>query len=147
MYLRIVLCDSTRTHELLVSWVFRGLTWRDYTLSNESRLVLLRFAWNTALKIYWYISCFHLNIFLYLFHIYIYFKYFYFLYRHSDRRLSTKLVPTFEERGCQVVSVTDSYGGILGFLHQRLFLSSSSSFALTRLSGPRSRRTTSQNIW
>jgi hypothetical protein len=29
------------------------------------------------------------------------------LYRLSDRRLSAKLVPTFAERGCHVVSVTD----------------------------------------
>jgi hypothetical protein len=35
------------------------------------------------------------------------------LYRPS---LSTKLVPTFEVRGCYVVSVTDPYGLNLGFL-------------------------------
>jgi hypothetical protein len=34
----------------------------------------------------------------------------------SDRRLSTKLMPTFVDRGCHVVSVTDPYGSILGFL-------------------------------
>jgi hypothetical protein len=35
----------------------------------------------------------------------------------SDSRLSAKLVPTFADRGvCHVVSVTDSYGRILGFL-------------------------------
>jgi hypothetical protein len=34
----------------------------------------------------------------------------------SDRRLSAKLVPTFADRGCSVVSVTDTYGRILGFL-------------------------------
>jgi hypothetical protein len=33
----------------------------------------------------------------------------------SDRRLSVKLVPTFVDRGCHVVSVTDPYGRILGF--------------------------------
>jgi hypothetical protein len=38
------------------------------------------------------------------------------LYRKSDRRLSAKLVPTFEDRGCHVVNVTDPYGRILGFL-------------------------------
>jgi hypothetical protein len=38
------------------------------------------------------------------------------LYRPSDRRLSAKLVPTFADRGSQVVSVTDPYGRILGFL-------------------------------
>jgi hypothetical protein len=44
-----------------------------------------------------------------------------------------------------VVSVTDPYGRILGFLDRSLyffFLSSSSSVVLTRLSGPRSRPTT-----
>jgi hypothetical protein len=38
------------------------------------------------------------------------------LYRQSDHRLSAKLVPTFADRGCQVVRVTDPYGRILGFL-------------------------------
>jgi hypothetical protein len=38
------------------------------------------------------------------------------LYRPSDRRLSAKLVLTFVDRGCHVVSVTDPYGRILGFL-------------------------------
>jgi hypothetical protein len=37
-------------------------------------------------------------------------------YRPSDCRLSAKLVPTFAERGCHVVSVTDPHGCILGFL-------------------------------
>jgi hypothetical protein len=32
------------------------------------------------------------------------------LHRPSDRRLSAKLVPTFVDRGCHVVSVTDPYG-------------------------------------
>jgi hypothetical protein len=35
------------------------------------------------------------------------------LYRPSDRRLSAKLVPTFADRVCHVVSVTDAYGRIL----------------------------------
>jgi CBS-domain-containing membrane protein len=39
------------------------------------------------------------------------------LYGHSERRLSAKLVPTFADRGCHVVSVTDPYGRILGFLN------------------------------
>jgi hypothetical protein len=34
------------------------------------------------------------------------------LYPPSDRRLSAKLVPTFADRGCHVVSVTDPYGRI-----------------------------------
>jgi hypothetical protein len=38
------------------------------------------------------------------------------LYRLSESRLSAKPVPTFVDRGCHVVSVTDSYGRILGFL-------------------------------
>jgi hypothetical protein len=38
------------------------------------------------------------------------------LYRPRDRRLSAKLVPTFADRGCRVVSVTDPQGRILGFL-------------------------------
>jgi hypothetical protein len=38
------------------------------------------------------------------------------LCRPSDRRLSAKLVPTFADRGCHMVSVTDSYGRIPGLL-------------------------------
>jgi hypothetical protein len=38
------------------------------------------------------------------------------LYRPSYHRLSAKLVPTFADRGCHVVSVTDPYVCILGFL-------------------------------
>jgi hypothetical protein len=38
------------------------------------------------------------------------------LYRPSDCRLSEKLVPTFADWGCHVVSVTDPYGRILGFI-------------------------------
>jgi hypothetical protein len=38
------------------------------------------------------------------------------LFRPRDRRLSAKLVPTFADRGCHVVSVKDRYGRILGFL-------------------------------
>jgi hypothetical protein len=38
------------------------------------------------------------------------------LYRPSDSRLLVKLVPTFADRGCCVVSVTDLYGHIFGFL-------------------------------
>jgi hypothetical protein len=32
------------------------------------------------------------------------------LYRPSDRRLLAKLVPTFADRGCRVISATDSHG-------------------------------------
>jgi hypothetical protein len=38
------------------------------------------------------------------------------LYRPGDRVLSAKLVPIFSGRSRHVVSVTDSYGHILGFL-------------------------------
>jgi hypothetical protein len=38
------------------------------------------------------------------------------LYWLSDRYLSAKLVPAFADRGCNVVSVMDPYGCILGFL-------------------------------
>jgi hypothetical protein len=41
------------------------------------------------------------------------------LYRQIDCRLSAKLVPTFTDRICYVVSVTDPYGRILGFLDRR----------------------------
>jgi hypothetical protein len=37
-------------------------------------------------------------------------------YRSSHRRLSAKLVPTFADRRCRVVSTTDPHGRILGFL-------------------------------
>jgi hypothetical protein len=49
---------------------------------------------------------------------------------------------------CRVVSATDPHGRILGFLDPELVLfhSSSSSIILTRLSGPRSRPTTSQKM-
>jgi hypothetical protein len=38
------------------------------------------------------------------------------IYRPSDCRLSAKLVQIFADRGCNVVSMTDTYGRILGFL-------------------------------
>jgi hypothetical protein len=43
------------------------------------------------------------------------------LYRPSDRRLLAKLVLTFADRGCHVVSVMDPYGRILGFLDRSLY--------------------------
>jgi hypothetical protein len=45
------------------------------------------------------------------------------LYRLSDRRLSTKWLPTFADRGCRVVSVTDPYCRILGFLDRSRYFS------------------------
>jgi hypothetical protein len=45
------------------------------------------------------------------------------VHRQSDRRLSGKLMLTFVDRGSHVISVTDPYGRILGFLDQsRYFL-------------------------
>jgi hypothetical protein len=38
------------------------------------------------------------------------------LHGPSDRRLSAKLVLTFADKECRVVSVTDPYGRNLGFL-------------------------------
>jgi hypothetical protein len=38
------------------------------------------------------------------------------LYRPSDRRLSAKLLPTFADRGCRVVSATEPPGRSFGFL-------------------------------
>jgi hypothetical protein len=38
------------------------------------------------------------------------------LYRPSDCHLMAKLVPTFADRRCRMVSVTDPYSRILGFL-------------------------------
>jgi hypothetical protein len=45
------------------------------------------------------------------------------IYRPSDRRLSAKWLPTFANRGCHVVSVTDPYGRILGFLDRSRYFS------------------------
>jgi hypothetical protein len=45
------------------------------------------------------------------------------LYRPSDCRLSAKWLPTFADRGCHVVSVTDSHGRILGFLDRSRYFS------------------------
>jgi hypothetical protein len=44
------------------------------------------------------------------------------LYRPRDRCLSVKLVPTSADTGCHVVSVTDPYGRILGFLDRSHYL-------------------------
>jgi hypothetical protein len=45
------------------------------------------------------------------------------LYRPSYRRLSKKWLPTFADRGCHVVSVTDPCGRILGFLDRSRYFS------------------------
>jgi hypothetical protein len=44
-------------------------------------------------------------------------------FRPSDRRLSIKLVPTFTDRECRVISATESHSQIIGFLDRsRCFL-------------------------
>jgi hypothetical protein len=43
-------------------------------------------------------------------------------YRLSDRSLSAKLVPTFADKGCHMVSVMDPYGRILIFLDRSTYL-------------------------
>jgi hypothetical protein len=45
------------------------------------------------------------------------------LYRPSYRRLSAKGLPTFADRGCHVVSVTDSCGRIINFLDRSCYFS------------------------
>jgi hypothetical protein len=45
------------------------------------------------------------------------------LYRPGDRRFSAKWLPTFADRGCHVVSVTDPYSRILGFLDRSRYFS------------------------
>jgi hypothetical protein len=45
------------------------------------------------------------------------------LYRPSNRRLLAKLLLTSADRGCHVVSVTDPYGRILGFLEWSRYFS------------------------
>jgi hypothetical protein len=68
-----------------------------------------------------------------------------FYYCYTDRA-AAKLSSTFADRGCHVVSVTDIYDRILGFLDRsRYFLFQVVPLiVLTKLSGPRSRPTTSQ---
>jgi hypothetical protein len=43
--------------------------------------------------------------------------------RPNDRSLSAKWLPTVADRGCHVVSVTDPYGRILGFLDRNCYFS------------------------
>jgi hypothetical protein len=63
------------------------------------------------------------------------------LYRPNDRILSEKLVLTFADRGCPVVSTTDPDGRILGFLDR------SRNYFFQAAPGPRSRPTTIQKTW
>jgi hypothetical protein len=68
---------------------------------------------------------------------------------YSDRRLSAKLVPTFADRGLSHSQWDASLRPYsqLSRPEPLLFLLSSSSVLLMRLSGLRSRPTTSQKIW
>jgi hypothetical protein len=45
------------------------------------------------------------------------------LYRQSDRRLSAKWLPTFADKECHVVSLTDPYGRTLGLLDRSRYFS------------------------
>jgi hypothetical protein len=45
------------------------------------------------------------------------------LYRPSDRRFSAKWLPTFADKRCHVVSVTDPYDRILSFLDRSRYFS------------------------
>jgi hypothetical protein len=67
----------------------------------------------------------------------------------SDRRLLTKLVLTFANRGCPCSQRDGSLRPYsrLSRLEPLLLLSSNYSIVLTRLGGPRSRPTTPQKIW
>jgi hypothetical protein len=55
------------------------------------------------------------------------------LYRPRDRRWSAKLVQTYADRGCHVVSVTDPFGRILGFLDRSRYLNCNHEAELTPL--------------
>ena len=71
------------------------------------------------------------------------------LYRQSGRRRSAKLVPTFADRGVSRGQCNGSPRSLISVFWTGVatFYSSSSSIELTRLSGPRSRPTTTQKIW
>jgi hypothetical protein len=43
------------------------------------------------------------------------------VYRQSGHSLLAELVPAFADRGCRVVSATDPYGSILGFLDRNSY--------------------------
>jgi hypothetical protein len=42
--------------------------------------------------------------------------------KYTDRRLLEKLLPTFADRGCHVVIVTDPHGRILDFLDRSRYI-------------------------
>ena len=67
----------------------------------------------------------------------------------SGRRRSAKLVPTFADRGVSHAQRNGPPRPLISvfWTGAATFYSSSSSIDLTRLSGPRSRPTTTQKIW
>jgi hypothetical protein len=69
------------------------------------------------------------------------------LYRPSNHRLSATLVPTFADRWCHVVSVTDPNGRILGFpdLSRYFFFQAAQLYARGWM-GPVPEPTTSQKV-
>ena len=71
------------------------------------------------------------------------------LYRQGGRLRSAKLVPTFADRGVSRGHRNGSPRSLISvfWTGAATFYSSSSSVDLTRLSGPRSRPTTTQKIW
>jgi hypothetical protein len=54
------------------------------------------------------------------------------LYLSSDRRLSTKLMPTFEGRGCHVTSATDPCGRKLDFQDRKRYFFSFSMASISK---------------
>jgi hypothetical protein len=62
------------------------------------------------------------------------------LYQPSDCRLSAKLVPTFADRRCHVVSVTDPCGCILSFIDRRIHIEVSEISLLAGVHCPRNQR-------
>ena len=72
------------------------------------------------------------------------------LYRQSGRRRPAKLVPTYADRGVSRGQRNGSPRPLISVFctgAATFFYSSSASIDLTRLSGPRSRPTTTQKIW
>jgi hypothetical protein len=72
------------------------------------------------------------------------------IYRPSVHRLSTKLVPTFADRGYCVVGEADPYDRIVGFLDRSsyfFFQVAPQLYSRDWMDGPCSRPTTSQKIW
>jgi hypothetical protein len=120
-----------------------------YTKKKSTAYTHFMFSFTSFLL---YIVCIYIYIYIYITFTTVFVNTNH-MKRHThavcERRLSAKLVPTFADRGCHVVIMRDPYDCILGFLELEplLFLSSSSSIILTRLSGSRSRPTTSQKIW